>query len=320
MSEVLVSIIVPVYNVSDYLQECWDSIISQSFKNLEIILVDDGSTDGSGELCDELSKQDKRVIVIHRKNGGLSAARNSGLDVCKGEYVTFVDSDDFIASNMIEKLVLAMSETGADIVQCESIRFENELDEKKTVDNHFQVKTFPGNVFVGNENYKDVSWAKLYKREVWSKKRFREGIIHEDYALTYKLIYESALVSHVGETLYYARIRPGSITQLGFRKESLILVELSEERIEYFMEYNDKRLLDYAYTGYYGYLLSFYNKLIKDNCLDRIERKEISKSLILKYRKNIMKFLDIESIGVKTKIKLVACFCIPSLWIVGRTR
>ena len=320
MSEVLVSVIVPVYNVRDYLQECWKSIINQTFRNIEIILVDDGSTDGSGELCDELSKQDKRVIVIHRKNGGLSAARNSGIDVCKGEYITFVDSDDVIAPNMMEVLVSAINETGADVVQCESIRYEKDFDEIELGDNKFQVKTFPGNAFVGSESYKDVSWAKLYKRSVWSKRRFMEGIIHEDYALTYKLMYESSLVAYIGETLYYARIRPGSITQLGFRKESLILVKLSEERIEYFMEHNDKRLLDYAYAGYYGYLLSFFNELTKADCLDKIERKEIRKSLIVKYRKNIMKFLGIESIGVKTKIKLVACFFIPSLWIVGITR
>ena len=114
----LVSVIVPVYNVEKYLKKCVTSIMENSFKNLEINLVDDGSTDNSGQLCDELAIMDIRIKVIHKKNGGLSSARNAGLDIARGDYISFVDSDDYIDKNMLGKMLDKAIEYNADIVQC----------------------------------------------------------------------------------------------------------------------------------------------------------------------------------------------------------
>lgn len=314
MSESLVSVIVPVYNVSEYLEECWNSIARQTYDNIEIILVDDGSTDGSGKLCDELSRKEYTTIVIHRENGGLAAARNSGLDVCSGEYITFVDSDDMIAPNMIEDMVSAINETDADIVQCDYFRYENREEINNISHNQVQIEITSGKKFVGTENYKDIACAKLYKNVCWQNIRFREEIIHEDYALIYKIVYEAFRVTYIEDILYYARIRSGSITQLGFRRESLILVELSEERIEYFQINNERKLSDKAYTSYYDYLLSFYNQIRRCNNYEKNEKKSVCESLLRKYRNNIFRFLNIESIQIKTKIKLICCYFVPGLW------
>lgn len=125
MEEKLISIIVPVYNVEKYLKECIDSVISQTYKNLEIILVDDGSTDKSGEICDEYSKKDSRIKVIHKENGGLSDARNVALDIAKGEYIGFVDSDDYVEKDMFETLYKLAEEHNTEI---SSISFYKTLE------------------------------------------------------------------------------------------------------------------------------------------------------------------------------------------------
>ena len=118
MSQSLISVIVPVYNVKEYLNTCVESILNQTHENLEVILVDDGSTDGSGEICDSYAKTDTRVQVLHTTNGGQAAARNRGIEVCKGEYLTFIDSDDSMEPELIETLYLAQKKSGANLVSC----------------------------------------------------------------------------------------------------------------------------------------------------------------------------------------------------------
>jgi len=122
----LISVIIPVYNVEPYLKKCLDSVVTQTYKEIEIILVDDGSTDGSGPICDEYAAQDKRIRVIHKRNGGLSDARNVGLDRCSGRYVTFIDSDDYVASDYVERLYRILVEYNADIAVCDYFEFYDE--------------------------------------------------------------------------------------------------------------------------------------------------------------------------------------------------
>ena len=128
--EDVVSVIVPVYNVEQYIRKCIESILNQTYNKMEIILVDDGSTDNSGIICDEYSKRDKRIKVIHKINGGLSDARNAGLDICTGDYIVFVDSDDYIKNNMIEMLHKDILEKRADISVC-SYFFDNDGNIKR---------------------------------------------------------------------------------------------------------------------------------------------------------------------------------------------
>ena len=142
MENQLISIIVPIYNVEKYLKQCIESIISQTYRNIEIILVDDGSPDNCGKICDEYSQKDKRIIVLHKENGGLSDARNKGIDIAKGDYLTFVDSDDFVNIDYIEKLYNSIKFNNTKLAQCgiSKVDENNEIIEKLNYEKN-QIKT-----------------------------------------------------------------------------------------------------------------------------------------------------------------------------------
>ena len=167
-----ISVIVPVYNVEKYLEKCIDSILSQTFKNFEIILVDDGSTDSCGIICDEYERLDNRVKVIHKINGGLSSARNSGLEIASGEYVAFVDSDDWIDKNMYQELYNEAKKNNADIVQCKFIKAKDE--NVSIYNNEFNEVEVIGNLDALCNLYNErcietvVTWNKLYKRYLFN--------------------------------------------------------------------------------------------------------------------------------------------------------
>lgn len=193
--EALISIIVPVYGVEAYLGRCMESLLSQTYQNLEIILVDDGSPDRCPALCDAYKAQDARVQVIHQENAGLSGARNAGLSIARGEYVAFVDSDDYVAADYIRALYELMQESEADITQC---RFAYVSGEPLESYKSRSYKVYRGESLMeqlyGEEEeatYFVVAWNKLYKRELFSKIRYPQGRIHEDEATTYRLFYQS---------------------------------------------------------------------------------------------------------------------------------
>ena len=184
----LISVIIPVYKVEKLLRRCVQSVIDQSYINLEIILVDDGSPDNCGVICDELAQADSRVKVIHKKNGGLSDARNAGIDIATGDWIGFVDSDDYIASDMYENLLSLCRRTGADIAVCKYICvLEDETAEFKT-SGEFRVIEDPFREFICNKCCAVNVWNKLYKKELFGKIRYPVGILYEDLATTYKLI------------------------------------------------------------------------------------------------------------------------------------
>lgn len=219
----LISVIVPVYNVEKYLCQCLDSIVSQTWKNLEIVLVDDGSTDGSGHICDEYAKNDSRIIVIHKANGGLSSARNSGLDIATGEYIGFVDSDDWIEPTMFEDLLAGFSVsnhvllTNGMIYQYDDRTGTHELmrpnvwERKKTV--IIKAEDYGKAIFSETTNH--YVWSKLYKRTVFDCVRFREGRNDEDTLFFYdmsKIIRDSTFtIVDVPSVIYHYRSREGSI-------------------------------------------------------------------------------------------------------------
>lgn len=217
MAEVnpLISVIVPVYNVAEYLPECVDSIISQTYTNLEIILVDDGSTDDCPRICDAYASKDSRIRVIHKENGGLSDARNAGLDICTGEWIGFVDSDDFIAPNMYQQLYKAAVSQNADIAVCQSVRYENgnfinsNKDKKKEV---LHSKSEMINcMFCGGGQTISVC-LKLYKADVFVDIRFPKGLTNEDAFIILDVLDKSSCMAIIPEALYFYRIRSASIT------------------------------------------------------------------------------------------------------------
>ena len=207
------SIMVPVYKVEKYLRKCIDSILSQTFTDFELILVNDGSPDKSPDICEEYKQRDSRIVVIHKENGGLSDTRNAGLDVAKGDYFGFVDSDDHIAPNMYETLISVMEEKDCDMVICdnyrespEGITIQNWLEESKSFNREeamFQLLTDK----IGSQ-----AWNKLYKKELFAEIRYPIGRVYEDIPTTYKYLHRCDKVAYVKTPLYYYTIRGDSIS------------------------------------------------------------------------------------------------------------
>lgn len=186
----LISIIVPVYNVEQLLERCVESICSQTYENIEIILVDDGSTDKSGELCDEYAKKDSRIKVIHKTNGGLSDARNAGLEIAMGDYVSFIDSDDWIEKEFHEKLYNALMRYNCDIAGCKYRKCTSVSEISGNAGNG-QVEIYNklnGLSALISETIKQVVWNKLYKREIIEGIFFERGKYHEDEFWSYQIL------------------------------------------------------------------------------------------------------------------------------------
>lgn len=227
MEQPLVSVIVPVYNVEKYLNQCLDSIVAQTWYNLDVILVDDGSTDNSGAICDEYARSDARIRVVHKKNEGLSAARNTGLDIARGEFIGFVDSDDWIEPNMFEDLYMGFFKSD---VSHKNVLFTNGMlyDYDDTTKQEVLARPWPwkrerpqtisssdlGKAFL-SESSNHYVWSKLYRREVFDLVRFREGRNDEDTLFTYELakaIRKSDwVVVEIDSIIYHYRNRPNSI-------------------------------------------------------------------------------------------------------------
>lgn len=222
MDNELISVIVPVYNVLEYLDECIESIVHQTYYNLEIILVDDGSTDGSGLKCDEWKSKDRRIVVVHKKNGGLSDARNVGVGVSKGKYVGFVDSDDYIDVTFYETLYKLMKKYNAKIA---CARWDVDGDEYRIGEKNgipkqtfeeicFNYIEFLENIITHRQAYITPSvWDRLYHRSTIENIAFPVGKRYEDIFYTTQCICNAGKIAFVDKNLYHYRIREGSITQ-----------------------------------------------------------------------------------------------------------
>ncbi len=206
----LVSVIVPVYNVEPYLRKCLDSIIGQTYENLEILLIDDGSTDHSGDICDDYEKRDERICVFHTENGGLSAARNLGLDYANGEYIGFVDSDDWIEPDMYEVLFHSATETGADIVEC---GFYREYPDKSLSVVRPERMLSSGEAIRAllRKELSEGVWSKLWKRHCFDRIRFPVGRVHEDASTTYLVFDAVTSICSISACEYHYLQRSGSI-------------------------------------------------------------------------------------------------------------
>lgn len=218
----LISVIVPIYKVEEYLDECISSIVAQTYKNLEIILVDDGSPDNCGAICDDWAEKDSRIRVIHKENGGLSDARNAGLSMANGDYIAFVDSDDWIDLRMYEKLLLAMKREDCDLVACNILSCYPE----RQVPYGCETYTVGGSEVFLSMLYDDTrfpvsAWNKLYRRELWDDIRFPIGKICEDAFTTYLLVDKANKIAQIPEALYCYRIRENSIMTSSFSRKRM---------------------------------------------------------------------------------------------------
>ena len=230
----MVSIIVPVYNIKEYLLRCVESLVGQSFGDLEILLVNDGSTDGSGELCDALAQTDERIRVIHKENGGLSDARNAGLDAAEGEWLLFVDGDDYLAPDTVARLLQHA---------CEDVDFV-QFHYRETADRTWQADPCQSADPV-EETEQARMWQRLYElggvgassctklwnRHVFEGVRFQKGILHEDEELLNRVLPNCRRVIYTQLELYGYYMRPGSIVHSGFKKKSMDIFLIMDARI-----------------------------------------------------------------------------------------
>jgi len=240
-----ISVIVPVYKVEKYLRRCVDSILAQTFTDFELILVDDGSPDTCGAICDEYAVHDKRVRVIHQENGGLSAARNAGIDAAAGEYLLFADSDDVIHPNTLEWERQALEESGADIAICSLQRFSN-IDEIKVKSGAAQYREINAEEKLFEEQT-DVAmyvsaWGKLFRRELFSVLRFPVGRLFEDEFVNYRLYHAANKVVEVNIPLYYYFVNPSGITQTLTMEKRFDEYDAQAERIAFYQDLGEREL------------------------------------------------------------------------------
>lgn len=220
---VIISIIIPVYNVEKYLSKCLDSVISQTYKQLEIIVIDDGSTDKSGIICDEFALKDNRIIVIHQPNGGLSAARNSGLDIAKGEYVMFVDSDDFVESTFCEKPLNIALKENVDIVTFGYFKISNKSTKVNRTNNPRIVQASEAiklSITLDDVIHGFV-WNKFYRRNLFDEIRFPVGRTFEDQGVNYLLYHFARNIYISDEALYHYCRRDNSISKHYYTPRSI---------------------------------------------------------------------------------------------------
>lgn len=230
----LITVIIPVYNVEPYLRKCVDSVIAQSYPNLEILLVDDGSPDNCGKICDEYAVKDRRIKVIHKPNGGLSDARNTALDVMTGAYVTFIDSDDQVSPRYIGTLYDLTVKYGADISVSSLQNFyrQDEIvsDDAPAVECGLSREEALRTMFY-QDKFDNAACAKLYKSGMFRGIRYPKGMIYEDFGTTYKLLLLSNRVAWSSRRTYYYLQRSGSIERTGFSDRNLDAVPLATEML-----------------------------------------------------------------------------------------
>ncbi len=237
----LISVIVPVYKVEEYLCECLDSIINQTYKNLEIILVDDGSPDNCGKICDDYALKDSRIKVIHQQNGGLSAARNAGLDIATGDYIGFVDSDDYIDLNMYEELCNSIKTNDADIAVCGIKQFG--IIKRTIRYNDSCLTNLDYLKSILQDNAKSSFNTKLFKRNLFFEIRFPVGQIFEDFRTLPFVVDKAKKISFTSKVFYYYRTRENSITSDNTGDNAKEYLDASQERME---RYRDSEYYVYA--------------------------------------------------------------------------
>ena len=284
-----ISVIVPVYNVEQYLERCVDSIINQTYTNLEIILVNDGSTDNSGKLCDELAKTDERIRVIHKENGGLSDARNRGIDESESDLVGFIDSDDYIDSDMYEVLLKNLNDTDADLSMCALYDVYNNTPEAQVTNKEtWKLSSEQAIKMVMEAKILSVTAVnKLYRKSLFTDLKFEVGKIAEDAFIMIKLLDKCEKIVATNEKKYYYVHRENSITTQKFSTKFLNVIEAYEQNSNIISEKYPK-LKDVAQTRMnWAYFYVLDRLLLDDNYNDKeLENKLIS--YLKNHRKDIL--------------------------------
>lgn len=288
MTNPLISIIVPVYKVEKYLDRCVESIVNQTYKNLEIILVDDGSPDNCPQMCDNWAEQDNRIKVIHKTNDGLANARNSGIEICNGDYVMFVDSDDYIEPDMVEFLLNLSAKYNADVSRC-GFYYEYENGHKESESRDYSIKE-PGekeiicDLLTGG-HLAGVIWNKLYKKDIFKSHRYNKiDNCAEDIMFNYRIYRDKPKTVFCDEPKYDYLIRENSITNQKFSYGAFDIIRAKKIAYEDFK--NDEVIGPYATKGYINSAFIVLSGCITNHAFPK-ERDELI-SFILSHKKEVL--------------------------------
>lgn len=296
----LISVIVPVYNVEKYVGQCIESICNQTYKELEVILVDDGATDSSGAICDAYAAKDARIRVIHQENQGMSGARNTALDVMTGDYVIFIDSDDFVSEDMIARLYEFSKSKEADIAGCQPVECDavgqilkhSPFKDEMSLEGVAKMESFLKENRIGT-----MPWGKLYKAELLDGIRFPIGKYHEDVYTIYQLVHRAKRVYISSFEGYWYRQLNNSIMHKDFDLRHLDALDAGEVRYAFYAEHYPS-LEGLAFSTVTWNAAKCHERMIKVSFRD----KEIEKRIQKMYRNRLPVFLKYGTCGFATKL------------------
>ena len=316
---VKVSVIIPVYNVQDFLKKCVESVISQTLTDIQIILVDDGSTDNSGKICDEYAKKDKRIIVIHKQNQGLGFARNTGLDEANGKYIFFLDSDDWVLPYSLEQLFNTAEQNNADIV-CYSLNKVYDRNQTDFIQEDKQVQILTDkNDLMKKYMLSEISstaWSKLYKHNVWENLRFTDVRIHEDAWIGHLVIDKCNTVVITNQKYYAYYQRPESLVRSNFKELNFKCIEVGKRYVEFCNE-KYPALANYAYYNLIERQLYILDKMKNDKAVKQFKTEY--KNIIKELKVELPYIKDIDSPNTKRFILRANTYFHPFLAFIYKT-
>jgi glycosyltransferase involved in cell wall biosynthesis len=283
----MISVIVPVYNVEKYIRKCVDSICNQTYKDLEIILVDDGSTDNSGNICDEYKAKDSRIKVVHKNNGGLSDARNAGIEIAKGGYIAFIDSDDYIHERMYEVLMNNLEMTNSDISACEFV-YKNENINEENILEIENLEIYSGKDVISllwTDNVRTVvQWNKVYKKCIFDTIRYPIGRYHEDTFAIHHILSKCSKIVFTNQKLYYYVQHENSIMSVPSRKRIDDVEAAYVDRIHFFKDKGNDMALHKSKEMLLNELVYIADTQIRNNNIDIVKYvNNIYRKYYLKY-------------------------------------
>ncbi len=308
----IISVIIPVYKVEKYLNRCIVSVVGQTYKNIEIILVDDGSPDICPKICDEWKKMDKRIKVIHKENGGLSDARNVGLSVATGYYISFIDSDDWIDKTMYYQMLSFMKKYDADIIECafkKTDKYISKIKQPEMKVYEFDSVTYQRKLFDSSEMASIASWNKIYRKELFNDLKFPKGRIHEDLYLTPKISLKCKKIVSLNQKYYYYYQSNNSITRSGFNKRRLDVLYSFEENRNLYLKNNLNDLVEWCDLSYSFHLIKNYNL-----SLIYLDDKNIAKKIKRCFDARIKYYLKNSHVNYKQKILLLLFYINPKIY------
>lgn len=309
----LISVIIPVYNVEQYLERCINSILNQSYNKLEIILVNDGSTDNSKDICLKYKNIDNRIKIINQNNGGLSKARNTGINYSVGKYICFIDSDDFIHKDMINILYNNLIKTKSDISMCSFEKVYEEKKDLKVASNYIEYYNpkFYDNLFNNLKIETIISCNKLYKKSLFNGLLYRENKFHEDEFIIHHILKKANKIVYDKNKLYYYYQRENSITN-NYSIKNLDVIEALEDRIDFFKELNLNKYYDLTLKVYANTLMYHYG-VINNNIKNY---KIIKINLRSKFNNVYKKVIFSKNIKIIDKIKIIIGKISPRLFFI----